>query len=196
MKVPRTASSPFSPYFLHHASWNMEMLVEFLIWQWHWEAHSRESSRYLKEFDSNSFQDQSHTISSGFPASRLVYGRDYKLLFCLKCCCFRYSFFVFVIESLTYPIIPPISFLMLLALHIVSRHILIHSFSNLLHSHSVCTWILPGINLRGGWSGHWNGMNHMKCESLSGIWLFATPWTVACQAPLSMGFSRQEYWSG
>ena len=26
--------------------------------------------------------------------------------------------------------------------------------------------------------------------------LFATPWTVAYQAPLSMGFSRQEYWSG
>ena len=25
---------------------------------------------------------------------------------------------------------------------------------------------------------------------------FVTPWTVACQAPLSMGFSRQEYWSG
>ena len=24
----------------------------------------------------------------------------------------------------------------------------------------------------------------------------ATPWTVACQAPLSMGFSRQDYWSG
>ena len=24
----------------------------------------------------------------------------------------------------------------------------------------------------------------------------ATPWTVACQAPLSMGFSRQQYWSG
>ena len=24
---------------------------------------------------------------------------------------------------------------------------------------------------------------------------FATPWTVACQAPLSMGFHRQEYWS-
>ena len=23
-----------------------------------------------------------------------------------------------------------------------------------------------------------------------------TPWTVACQTPLSMGFSRQEYWSG
>ena len=30
----------------------------------------------------------------------------------------------------------------------------------------------------------------------SHIQLFATPWTVAHQAPLSMGFSRQEYWSG
>ena len=28
------------------------------------------------------------------------------------------------------------------------------------------------------------------------IWLFVILWTVACQAPLSMGFSRQEYWSG
>ena len=32
-------------------------------------------------------------------------------------------------------------------------------------------------------------------KSLSHIWLFVTPWTVAHQAPLSMGFSRQEYWS-
>ena len=31
---------------------------------------------------------------------------------------------------------------------------------------------------------------------LSHLQLFATPWTVACQAPPSMGFSRQEYWSG
>ena len=31
---------------------------------------------------------------------------------------------------------------------------------------------------------------------LSHIWLFVTPWTVACQAPLSMGFFRQEFWSG
>ena len=36
----------------------------------------------------------------------------------------------------------------------------------------------------------------MKVKSLSHIRLFATPWTVAHQAPLSMGFSRQEYWSG
>ena len=33
-------------------------------------------------------------------------------------------------------------------------------------------------------------------KSLSHVGFFATPWTVACQAPLSMGFSRQEYWSG
>ena len=32
--------------------------------------------------------------------------------------------------------------------------------------------------------------------SLSRVRLFVTPWTVAHQAPLSMGFSRQEYWSG
>ena len=36
----------------------------------------------------------------------------------------------------------------------------------------------------------------MKVKSLSGVRLFATPRTVAYQAPLSMGFSRQEYWSG
>ena len=32
--------------------------------------------------------------------------------------------------------------------------------------------------------------------SLNGVRLFATPWTVACKAPLSMGFPRQGYWSG
>ena len=31
---------------------------------------------------------------------------------------------------------------------------------------------------------------------LSRVGLFATPWTVACQAPLSVGFPRQEYWRG
>ena len=33
-------------------------------------------------------------------------------------------------------------------------------------------------------------------KSLSRVQLFATPWTIAYQAPLSMGFSRQGYWSG
>jgi len=36
----------------------------------------------------------------------------------------------------------------------------------------------------------------VKVKSLSRVQLFATPWTAAYQAPPSMGFSRQEYWSG
>ena len=35
-----------------------------------------------------------------------------------------------------------------------------------------------------------------KCYSVSRVWVFATPWTVTHQAPLSMKFSRQEYRSG
>ena len=34
----------------------------------------------------------------------------------------------------------------------------------------------------------------VKVKLLHRVWLFATPWTVAHQAPLSIGFSRQEYW--
>ena len=34
-------------------------------------------------------------------------------------------------------------------------------------------------------------LSHFSC-----VWLFPIPWTEACQAPLSMAFSRQEYWSG
>ena len=36
----------------------------------------------------------------------------------------------------------------------------------------------------------------VKVKSLSRVRLFATPWTAAFQAPPSMGFSRQQYWSG
>ena len=36
----------------------------------------------------------------------------------------------------------------------------------------------------------------VKVKSLSHVWLLVTPWTAAYQAPLPMGFSRQEYWSG
>ena len=39
-------------------------------------------------------------------------------------------------------------------------------------------------------------MTGVVVVSLSRVQLFATPWTVARQAPLSMGFSKQEYWSG
>ena len=40
------------------------------------------------------------------------------------------------------------------------------------------------------------GKVKVKVKSPSRVRLFATPWTVAYQAPPSMGFSRQEYWSG
>ena len=43
-------------------------------------------------------------------------------------------------------------------------------------------------------SSAWKGK--MKVKLLSRVRLFATPWTAAHQASLSMGFSRQEYWSG
>ena len=36
----------------------------------------------------------------------------------------------------------------------------------------------------------------VKVKSLSQVQLFGTPWTIAYQAPPSLGFSRQEYWSG
>jgi len=48
----------------------------------------------------------------------------------------------------------------------------------------------------------WSAINALELEErkkesvLSHVQIFATPWTVAYQAPLSMGFSRQEYWSG
>ena len=40
------------------------------------------------------------------------------------------------------------------------------------------------------------GKRKVKVESLSRVRLLATPWTAAHQAPPSMGFSRQQYWSG
>ena len=39
-------------------------------------------------------------------------------------------------------------------------------------------------------------IHKVKVKSLSCVQLFVTAWTAAHQAPLSMGFSRQEYWSG
>ena len=49
-------------------------------------------------------------------------------------------------------------------------------------------WV--AISFSNAWK--WKG----KVKSLGHVLLFATPWTAAYQAPPSMGFSRQEYWSG
>ena len=42
----------------------------------------------------------------------------------------------------------------------------------------------------------WSLVQHWSVKLLSRVWLFAIPWTGAYQAPPSMEFSRQEYWSG
>ena len=47
--------------------------------------------------------------------------------------------------------------------------------------------LIPGLERSPG---------EVKVKSHSRVQLFATPWTLAYQAPLSVGFSRQEYWSG
>ena len=49
-------------------------------------------------------------------------------------------------------------------------------------------WVAISLSNTGKWK--------VKVKSLSRVRLLATPWTAAYQAPLSMGFSRQEYWSG
>ena len=49
-------------------------------------------------------------------------------------------------------------------------------------------WVAISFSNAGKWK--------VKVKSLSRVRLLATPWTAAYQAPLSMGFSRQEYWSG
>ena len=54
-------------------------------------------------------------------------------------------------------------------------------------------WDSPGKNT--GVGCHFL-LQCVKVKSLSPVRLFVTPWTAAYQAPPSMGFSRQEYWSG
>ena len=49
-------------------------------------------------------------------------------------------------------------------------------------------WVAISFSNAGKWK--------VRVKSLSRVRLFTTPWTAAYQAPLSMGFSRQEYWSG
>ena len=58
-----------------------------------------------------------------------------------------------------------------------------------------CPWDSPGKNTEVGCRFLLQCMK-VKVKSLSHVLLLATPWTAADQAPPSMGFSRQEYWSG
>ena len=58
-----------------------------------------------------------------------------------------------------------------------------------------CPWDSPGNNTGVGCHFLLQCMK-VKVKSLSCVWLFTTSWTAVYQAPPSMGFSRQEYWSG
>ena len=52
------------------------------------------------------------------------------------------------------------------------------------------------INQKAAYGKQFTEIWGWKWKLLSHVWLFATPWTVACQVPLSMDFSRPEYWNG
>ena len=59
-----------------------------------------------------------------------------------------------------------------------------------------CRWILYQLSYEGSPGLVVSPKVKVKVKSLSCVRLFVTPWTVTYQAPPSMGFSRQEYWSG
>ena len=66
---------------------------------------------------------------------------------------------------------------------------------------SILAWKIPWTEKLGGLQsmglqrvGH--DWLRSSCAVLSRVWFSERPWTVAWQAPLSTGFSRQEYWSG
>ena len=64
-------------------------------------------------------------------------------------------------------------------------------------SGSPVPWILQERTLEWvtiSFSNEWKWK--VKVKPLSRVWLLATPWTAAYQPPPSMGFSKQEYWSG
>ena len=79
-----------------------------------------------------------------------------------------------------------------------------HSFTkNLWESHHRTGWVLPTVSRL--WCLEWfaqpgptpgRAVPACMLSRFSHVWVFATLWSVALQVPLSMGFSKQEYWSG
>ena len=120
---------------------------------------------------------------------------------------------------------PPPTHFMSPPLNFTIFFFLIYSFKSLAPDFSsfppCCLWFSPSIlqypkvNPSGGWrylswsastlilsSFHvsspmpWTYISCAVLSSYSYVWFFVTPWTVAHQAPLSIWFSREEYWSG
>ena len=69
-----------------------------------------------------------------------------------------------------------------LCIYLILSHIVLGRIQDYIHSLCVCVCVCVHM--------------HAHTWLLSHVQLFATPWAAAYQGPLSMGFSRQEYWSG
>ena len=61
------------------------------------------------------------------------------------------------------------------------------------HTHSINNFT---ARLTIFWNNGWLKYQCVMQTESSSVWVYATLWTVACQAPLSMRFPRKEYWSG
>ena len=80
-----------------------------------------------------------------------------------------------------------------------SREFRLHVFPVILPAYLLTTQHLPNLShAPSAVTPIHNPSSPSTCvlSHFSPVQLFVTPWTVACQAPLSMGFSRQEHWSG
>jgi len=84
-------------------------------------------------------------------------------------------------------------FLKYKSLYIFTNAIFLLFLSLLSRGEKIKNWKLAFYNPH---NRDWNRQKWSEMKSLSHVQLFATPWTVAHQAPVSMVFSRQEYWNG
>ena len=85
---------------------------------------------------------------------------------------------------------------MVISLVVQTYNLAFHCCITLMHGNTstILLSVLQNSSIIGLLRG-FNALN-MKVKSLSCVQFFVTPWTVAYQGPPSMGFSRQEYWSG
>ena len=110
------------------------------------------------------------------------------------------SIFTLQIHSLTPPLCQELNWVTRIPYPIASsREFRLHVLPVILPACLLTTQHLPSLShAPSAVTPIHNPSSHSTCvlSHFSHVQLFVTPWTVACQALLSMGFSRQEYWSG